>query len=463
MASIFCDSARGHDAADAEAPTNARIGGPKRAFVLSRAAAPVAPRRKWRVALYSHDTMGIGHMRRNLLIARELMASSRLSSSLLIAGARQAAVFDMPGGIDCVTLPSMSKHATGRYHSRSLKMSLKRLVELRAGIIFAALKAYQPDVFIVDKAPRGAAGELEPVLAALRKAGKTRCVLGLREVLDDPESVRTEWRKAANEEAIAAFYDAVWVYGDPEVCDPVREYAFRPETAAKVRYTGYFDQRRRLQFADADDDPLAALKLPPGRLMLCMVGGGQDGETLGQVFLSARFPEDANGVLVTGPFMPPEVRQRLQIAVAGSRRLRVVEFLAEPSLLLSRADRLVIMGGYNTVTEALSFEKRTLVVPRVMPRREQWIRAERLRELGLLDVLSPNDLEPAALSAWLARDLPAPPPARERLDFDGLSRLPKLLNELFAPHRHNPCGESAPFPFSGALSLAAASTTADKP
>lgn len=402
-------------------------------------------------------------MRRNLLIARELMAMSRLSSSLLIAGARQAAVFEMPHGVDCVTLPSMSKHTTGRYHARSLKMPLKRLVELRAGIILAALEAYQPDVFIVDKAPRGAVGELEPVLAALRSGGKTRCVLGLREVLDDPESVREEWRKAANEEAIRIFYDAVWVYGDPEVCDPVREYAFRPETAAKVRYTGYFDQRRRLQFAESDNDPLASLELPPGRLVLCMVGGGQDGEALGKAFLSAELPENVNAVLVTGPFMPADVRQRLQIAAAGSPRVRVVGFLAEPSLLLSRADRLVIMGGYNTVTEALAFGKRTLVVPRVLPRREQWIRAERLRELGLLDVLSPHELRPAAISTWLARALPDPPPARERLDFNGLSRLPKLLNELFGSQLDTPCDDSALVPFSGALSLAAASTTTDKP
>lgn len=463
MALIFDGLAREQEFATADASVDERIAATRRLFLHSRAAGPLAPRRKWRVALYSHDTMGIGHMRRNLLIAQELMGSSRLSSSLLIAGARQAAVFDMPVGVDCVTLPSLSKHATGRYHARSLKMSLRRLVELRAGIIFAALEAYQPDVFIVDKAPRGAAGELDAVLAALRATGRTRCVLGLREVLDDSESVRKEWSKAANEEAIASYYDAVWVYGDPAVCDPVREYAFQPETAAKVRYTGYFDQRRRTQSTPEGDEAMAALKLPPGRLMLCMVGGGQDGAALAQVFLDAGLPEDANGVLVTGPFMPADIRKRLQRAAAGSPRLRVIEFLPEPSVLLSRADRLVIMGGYNTVTEALSFEKRTLVVPRMRPRREQWIRAERLRELGLLDVLLPDELRPEAISAWLAHDLPDPPPARAQLDFHGLARLHDLLAELFGPQCRGSRGEAARLPFSDALSLASASSTADEP
>src|SRR3712207_9415316 len=65
----------------------------------------------------------------------------------------------------------------------------------------------------------------------------------------------------------------------------------------------------------------------------------------------------------------------------------VLEFVPEPALLLARADFVVAMGGYNTVCEALSFEKRALIVPRVTPRREQMVRAERLRDRGLIDVL----------------------------------------------------------------------------
>jgi hypothetical protein len=61
-----------------------------------------------------------------------------------------------------------------------------------------------------------------------------------------------------------------------------------------------------------------------------------------------------------------------------------------------------MMGGYNATIEALSFGKPTLIVPRVRPRLEQWIRAERLRVLGLVDVLHPDELSPDRLSRWLA-------------------------------------------------------------
>ena len=69
-------------------------------------------------------------------------------------------------------------------------------------------------------------------------------------------------------------------------------------------------------------------------------------------------------------------------------------------------------------------------MPRVAPEPEQWIRAQRLRDLGLVDVLHPDELDARALTEWLARD-PGPPPAvRDRIDLGGLSRIPTLLTEL---------------------------------
>src|SRR5215207_2724394 len=177
-----------------------------------------------RLALYSHDTMGIGHTCRNLLIARTLVAPPVSATVLLIAGAREAGAFPLPPGVDCLTLPALHKSAGGAYAPRALQVGLADLVAVRARTIEAALQAFAPDVLVVDKEPRGAVRELEPALRTLRAGGRTRCVLGLRDVLDDPATVRREWAAAANEDAIEAFYDAVWVYGDPAVYDLAREY-----------------------------------------------------------------------------------------------------------------------------------------------------------------------------------------------------------------------------------------------
>jgi predicted glycosyltransferase len=219
----------------------------------------------------------------------------------------------------------------------------------------------------------------------------------------------------------------------------VNEYRFSDEVAAKVRYTGYLDRCVTGNLTSAGNiDPLVALQLPPGRLAICLVGGGQEGYDLADTFLQADLPPDTSGLIITGPFMPLEARQSLYCRAAAHPRRRILEFVEQPEPFLSRADSIVAMGGYNTVCEVLSFEKRALIVPRVRPRREQLIRAQRLRDLGLLDMLHPADLKPAALAEWLARDPGSPRGIRDRVDLGGLARLPGLLAEMLTDPPRRP-------------------------
>ena len=347
----------------------------------------------------------------------------------MIAEAREAGALPMPEGVDCVTLPALRKEADGCCKPRYLDVSNQELIELRSKVISRAIKAFEPDVLIVDHLPLGAAGELARTLERARRHGTTRCVLGLRDVLQDPESVRNSWSEQANLEALQDFYDAIWIYGDPAVYDAVREYGLFDRVATKVHFTGYLDQRPRLEFARAQAAQALA-NLPRGRLVVCVVGGGQDGAALAWAFAQADLPPDTTGVVVTGPFMPEEIRQRLRCFAETRPNLKLHEFVPEPAALINRADRVIAMGGYNTMCEVLSFEKHALIVPRVSPKPEQLIRAERMRDLGLIDMLHPDQLNPRALTRWLARDLGPPPACRSLIDFNGLTRIPNLLADV---------------------------------
>jgi predicted glycosyltransferase len=309
-----------------------------------------------RIALYSHDTLGLGHIRRNLLLAQTLAAPPLDASVLLVAGT--AGGFTLPPGVDWLTLPGLHKDAAGQYHPRTLAISLPDLIALRAQTIQAALTAFAPHLLIVDKVPWGVQGELAPTLAALHARGGTRCVLGLRDVLDEPAAVRRDWAMHDNEEAVRRYYDAIWVYGDPAVYDLARAYRLAGDVAAKIRYTGYLDASAR-PAGDATPpdglDPWPALMLPPGRLALCLLGGGQDGAALAEAFAQAPLPPDTNGLILAGPCMPAEARRRLHQRVRARPRLRLLDFCAEPTRLLARADRVIAMGGYNTICEILSF------------------------------------------------------------------------------------------------------------
>jgi predicted glycosyltransferase len=388
-----------------------------------------APGRGERVALYSHDALGLGHMRRNLAIA-EVLARTGSHPVLLIAGAREATAFPMPPGVDCLALPALRKRGNGRYAPRSLDLPLESLIGLRSRTIHAALDSFVPEALIVDKVPLGLGRELEPSLKALRGAGRARLVLGLRDVLDAPATARREWRMTDCDAVVRKLYDEVWVYGDRRVYDPVAEYRFSHDVAAKVRYTGYLDRhasRRRGRTEDAES--LHRMELPAGRLWLCLVGGGEDGYRLAEAFARVDFPEDASGAIVAGPFMShPEMRELRRLAHEGGR-LGLLEFVEEPGDLIDQADSVVAMAGYNTTCELLSLRKRALVVPRITTRREQLIRAERMRDLGLLEVLHPDRLSPDALTEWLLAGPAADRPAATRIDMGGLDRIPELLDE----------------------------------
>ena len=388
-----------------------------------------AARRPHRVATYSPGMVGFGHIRRNASIAQALRSSALRPAIVMIAEAWQAGTLPMPSGVDCVTLPSLRKEGDGLYIPRFVDISDHDLLALRSSVIRGAMQGFDPDVLIVDHLPLGAAGELARTLKLLRGRGKMRCVLGLRDVLQDRDTVQRTWSNRAVLDAVRECYDAIWIYADPGVYDLVREYGILDEFADRVHYTGYLDQRPRLQLARPwTEGPLS--RLSSRRLALGLVGGGNDGEALADAFVRAELPADMAGVLVTGPFMTEENRMRLKRAMRGRPRMHLIEFLAEPIALVARADRVIAMGGYNTVCEVLSFEKHALIVPRVKPGCEQWIRAQRMCDLGLLHVLHPDRLDAAALSEWLARDLGPSPRVRSRVDFGGLARIPGLLAQL---------------------------------
>ena len=258
----------------------------------------------------------------------------------------------------------------------------------------------------------------------------TRLVLGLREVLDDPARVRADWDQDAFEDTIATHYDAVWVYGDPLVFDPVEAYGlpehvrglpFATAVASMAAAVGGTGVQRLAQRAELD--------LPDGQLCLCTVGGGEDGDRIAEGFARAELPAGAAGVIVTGPFMPAERRAAVEALVAQRDDMRVLPFHpdADTSGSLTRS---VSMGGYNTVCELLACGRRGLVVPRVRPTLEQLVRDEALAGLGAVDLLEPHALTPDALSAWLAAGPRPPAPLALPIDIGGLERLPAMLDDV---------------------------------
>lgn len=383
--------------------------------------------RPLRIMLYSHDTLGYGHLRRNLLVAQALSEIKPQPEILLIGGMREAGTFVLPEGADCVTLPAYAKQKDGSYRPRALGEDLARLAELRQITIRGAAIGFDPDLLIVDNVPRGAQYELDATLKALKARGKCRVVLGLRDVIDTPSIVRRQWLRQRNFETIRRFFNAVWVYGDPTLYDLLEDCGMAGPLGPIARHLGFLDPSGRRDAAQSQLDAAVVTVGDPRPYVFCAVGGGRDGVALCEAFVRAPMPEGHRGVLVTGTQMAEEFRTHVQSIATKRDDMMVLPFLREPFGAMAGAARIVGMGGYNTTMEILSLGKPSLIVPRCAPRREQLIRTELLAARGLISMLRPEALSPKTLGDWLA----APTvPRGTSLDMGGLDRLKTLVTNI---------------------------------
>ena len=388
-----------------------------------------------RVLIYSHDTFGLGNIRRMLEVARHLVQSSPEVSVLVITGSPMLHAFRIPARIDYVKLPCLSRNTEGRYGARFLDLSLEATVRLRANLIRCAITDFEPDLILVDKKPFGVEDELSGALVALQScAVKPKLVLLLRDILDSAEATTRVWRKNGCFEAIEAYYDEVLVVGSPEVFDLRHEYGFPPFAAAKVNFCGYIAREAGRRTRAQVRQELGLGETEP--LVLVTPGGGEDGYALIAATLAGLAAQPAAQQprlhVVCGPEMGQAEREAVQRAAAALPQVSLQDFSDDMMSLMAAADVVVSMGGYNTVCELLTLNKRAVVVPRVKPGHEQCLRAERMSARGLLRMLHPSRLTPAALWSAVQTELAAlAAPARlSRLrSLDGLNNCTAAILE----------------------------------
>jgi predicted glycosyltransferase len=380
-----------------------------------------------RFILYSHDGCGLGHLRRNLAIAAAVTAEAPDASVLLLTGCIELGTQGVAPNVEIVALPSLRKLGNGRYGARRLPVSGEELRILRTALISAAVESFRPDVLLIDKHPMGVRGELRPALASLPAWGG-QAVLGLRDILDDPATVRREWWRDGVIEFTEAHCDRLLIYGNPGVFDFVGEYGLPISLARRARYCGYVvhpDGAARMTLASA-----------PARRprVLATAGGGEDGHRLLEAFALAARTASWDAAMVAGPQSSPPNRRRLR-GMAADAGVEFHESVPDLSGRLLHVDALVSMGGYNTLSEALSLGTPTLCVPRAHPRSEQLIRARSFAELGLLRTIEPERLSPGlvhsevtALLGFDRREVAAR--AHGTLGFGGARRAAMALLEL---------------------------------
>ena len=134
-----------------------------------------AQRKDGRILIYSHDTFGLGHLRRCRAIAHALVERYKQLSVLILSGSPIIGSFDFRARVDFVRVPGVIKLRNGDYTPLNLHLDIGETLSMRASIIQHTAEIFDPDLFIVDKEPVGLRGEVLPTLKALKRRG-TRLV-----------------------------------------------------------------------------------------------------------------------------------------------------------------------------------------------------------------------------------------------------------------------------------------------
>ena len=386
--------------------------------------APLADPLPCKILLYSHDTFGLGNIRRTLLLTQDLVSQYPKAAILIVTGSPMIHAFRIPDGVDYIKLPCLDRVDAERYEPRFLLDCSEEMKRTRRAILEKSILGFAPDLMIVDKRPAGVDGELLDTLEALQQSRKRpRMVLGLRDILDEPERTHTSLVRSGCFELIDRFYDEVWVYGSQSIFDPIQEYRFPDAVARKTVFCGYLKRPTA---------PATRASGPPR--VLVTTGGGGDGGRMIEAYLEglAMLPRNValETTVIFGPQMPESKRAALLDQFDYLADVTFVDFEPDLTRRYAEADVVVSMAGYNTVCELLSFARRAILVPRAEPVMEQLIRARLLAEQGLFDLIEPQELTPEVLigkvqAAFKPTAIKATP-----LDLDGLPRIRRRVRQL---------------------------------
>lgn len=391
-----------------------------------------------KIMVYSHDTYGLGNLRRMLAICQILLDEIPELSILLVSSSPLVHCFRIPQRLDYIKLPCIGRNELGEISVKYLGNEIEKTLKLRSELIKITTIVFQPDIILVDKKPYGLEAELRDTLENIKNFEiQPKVVLLLRDILDTPKRTIREWENNQYYQGIELFYDQVWVVGTPDIFDITKKYKFPASISKKVKFCGYLNckkikknsQELRQELNISSDE----------KLILVTVGGGADGYDLINTSIAAladiSVRQKIKSLMICGPEMSVENQQALFDVIRAFDNMKILEFTDDLTSYINAADLIISMAGYNTICEIISLDKPAVIVPRVRPTKEQLIRAKCMNKLGLFtaihpDLLNSDNLQKAVLEKLNGNENITP--LASDINFYGLTQITNLIYNLLS-------------------------------
>lgn len=341
-----------------------------------------------KIVIHCQYVYGLGHLVRALHLAQGL---TRYFDVYFLNGGEAVKNFDINVSIKFIQLPAIYKKEDNLgLSSVSDKITLSECFELRNQIILDTIQKIKPDVVITEHFPFGFLFEKEATKLidyAKKVNSKAKIVCSVRDVIESSKGGFNDQRTV---NILNELYDLLLIHGDEKLISVASSFPLATNIKTQIAYTGYVIDRG-----------LINNKIRSKNILVSVAGGRIGSELLYAVikaFEVIKEESEYSLVVFNGAFN--EDFEGISIG----NRIKFFDFDRNKFLKqLAQSDISISLGGYNSMIESLYAGNKIVIYNREFlgSNEEQDIRISTFKNLGLIDVITLDDLEVEKLTTKL--------------------------------------------------------------
>ena len=373
-----------------------------------------------RVFFYVQHLLGTGHIKRAALLA-DAMRAGGMDIHMVSGGIITPDLLDIPADIQLPALRAKDPSFSALVDENGKEVG-EAWKDERRRILLDHYRRLEPQIVVIETFPFGRRNfrfELIPLLNEIHQSTpKPLVVCSVRDIVQ----ARSPQRIAETAELLRTRFDHIMVHGDPEIVRFEESFPAVEQIRRRLSYTGYVAP------------PWRAPEGIRGRNeVLVSGGGGAVSATLLATAIKARPLSRLNKNLwriLAGPNIPQRIFDALE-ADAGEG-IVVERNRADFAMLLRNCAISVSQCGYNTAIDLIQSGVRSVVVPfEGSGETEQLLRARKLAQRGLVQLLTETELTPGSLAGAIDHCSSQPSPGQPGLNLDGAARSARFISDIW--------------------------------
>lgn len=369
---------------------------------------------------------GIGHFVRTIELAKGLCNHF---SVFILNGGESVPNFYIPSEINLIPLPAIYKQENVSYLSPvDSTYSIEECFKKRRDIIDNTLSNLKPEIIITEHFPFGLLFEDEVVYLITSAKLLNSNVLVVCSVRDIIESASGNIKDNITVQLLNKWYDLLLIHGDEKYYHLKNTFSRYNEISIPNYHTGYVIKSIEQNIKTDHIKPI----------ILASIAGGRLGKELLNALIKNHSAVNKKIIhkliLFTGAFESRFEELSNEIKKLSSDDIELFSFDRESYLsYFSQADLVISLGGYNSIIEAISNRKRLLVYQRGFAHgnEEQDLRLNLFKEIGILNVISSEDLNNCNLADSIIQSLINDIDRNINLNVNGVAFSTELILKLY--------------------------------